>query len=514
MELSTERIHQGGWVINRTLEMYVPEPAVELNPFLSREPEPKPIPGFSDARESLPAPFWPKNQLAIDAYWKAWELAWRNLRQPVAGSWFVSNYIDTAFNDCLFMWDSAFIVQYGRYGQRVFGFQGTLDNLYARQHPDGFICREIRVADGTDQWHRFNPSSTGPNVLAWAEWNYFQNYGDLVRLRDVFWPLVGYHRWMRRHRTWPNGTYWTTGLGCGMDNMARVPKGCDAGQDHAWMTWVDATLQAMVNGRILREMAEVLGVDGIGDIIDESDILATWVNENLWDEEIGFYCDRFADGSLGGIKSVAGFWALLAGIVPSDRLDRFVGHLSDPQSFNRHHRVPSLAADAPGYEPVSGDYWRGSVWPPTNYMVLRGLTLTGQDDVAFEVATNHHDRVLEVFCETGTFWENYAPEASRPGDPARPDFLGWSGLGPIAVFLEYILGLRPLDPIGGRLLWDIRQTDEIGVDRYPLGPATSVSLRCAARSTAEEEPEVTGSADQPVEVEVRWSGGSKVVRLG
>jgi len=35
-------------------------------------------------------------------------------------------------------------------GSRAFDFQRTLDNLYAKQHPDGFICREIVEADGSD----------------------------------------------------------------------------------------------------------------------------------------------------------------------------------------------------------------------------------------------------------------------------------------------------------------------------------------------------------------------------
>jgi hypothetical protein len=81
----------------------------------------------------------------------------------------VSNFIDTAFNNCLFMWDSAFILLFaryrthththtartarteyafvlmnavaspaGRYGSRAFDFQRTLDNFYAKQHPDGY----------------------------------------------------------------------------------------------------------------------------------------------------------------------------------------------------------------------------------------------------------------------------------------------------------------------------------------------------------------------------------------
>ena len=48
--------------------------------------------------------------------------------------------------------------------------------------------------------------STGPNVLAWAEWEYWMNFGDRVRLGRVYPVLLAYHEWMRRFRTWPDGS--------------------------------------------------------------------------------------------------------------------------------------------------------------------------------------------------------------------------------------------------------------------------------------------------------------------
>ena len=59
------------------------------------------------------------------------------------------------------MWDSSFILMFARYGTRFFPFQNTLNNFYAQQHPDGFICREIK-ADGADCFERYDPVSTGP----------------------------------------------------------------------------------------------------------------------------------------------------------------------------------------------------------------------------------------------------------------------------------------------------------------------------------------------------------------
>lgn len=51
---------------------------------------------------------------------------------------------------------------------------------------------------------------------------------------------------------------------------------------------------------------------------------------------------------------------------------------------------------------------------------------------------------LQVFNDTGTVWENYSPEEAAPGSPAKPDFCGWGGLGPVAVLFEFIFGLCPV----------------------------------------------------------------------
>lgn len=49
----------------------------------------------------------------LSCYWRAWEIAFGNLRKPVPGSGFVSPYIGAAFNGCIFMWDSAFMMLFG-----------------------------------------------------------------------------------------------------------------------------------------------------------------------------------------------------------------------------------------------------------------------------------------------------------------------------------------------------------------------------------------------------------------
>jgi glycogen debranching enzyme len=510
-----ERVHRGPWV-RAPYDTYVRNELVAENSFLRMAPDTAPVPTFEEARRALPEPFWDGHASTIACNLKAWQLAFAHLRGPEPQSGFVARFIDPAFNDCTFLWDSCFMLLFGRYGARVFPFARTLDNFYAKQHPDGFICREIGRSLGDDRFERFDPSSTGPNVLAWAEWEHYRNFADRDRLARIFPVLRAYHQWLRAYRTWRDGSYWSTGWGCGMDNQPRLRQDtpyADPAHYHGRMTWVDATLQQILSARLLSLMARALGAEpAVRDMQDEAARLGQLANQHLWSEADRFYCDRFDDGSSNHLKSVGGFWALLAGVVPPARLGPFLAHLDDPRAFKRPHRLPSLSADHPAYD-ARGGYWRGSVWPPTSYMVLRGLTEVGRDALAHEIARNHLANVVAVFEATGTVFENYAPESAAPGVPAKPDFVGWTGLPPIAVLLEYVFGLRA-DAPARRLLWDLRLTDAHGVRRYPFGRDVSLDLRCDARSSPTDRPRVEASASGAVDLEVRWAAGSEVLKLG
>lgn len=189
---------------------YVMQTLVAENTFRTAKVE-KPKPGsFEQAKKVLPAPYWEGHEKEIEMYWKAWQIGIKNVCQPLDNSGFVTSYISPAYNGNIFMWDDAFITMFCRYGDRFFPFQKTLDNFYAKQHPDGFICREIR-ADGSDCFGRYDPTSTGPNLLPWSEWLYFTQFGDDNRLNKVFPVLAAYYKWLKLNRTWRNGTYWSSG---------------------------------------------------------------------------------------------------------------------------------------------------------------------------------------------------------------------------------------------------------------------------------------------------------------
>jgi hypothetical protein len=443
-------------------------PATEHNPFRQRTYDPQPLPSFADARPLLPQPILPQHPHWVRQYWQAWELVWSHLRTPTPENQFVSNYVASPNSHHLLMWDAAFLPHIGLYGRHAFNFLHTLDNLYARQHDDGFICRAIHMQTGQDAYPPYDPDSTGPNLLACTEWRYYRFTGDDSRLADVFWPLLAYHNWCRANRTWPNGLYWATGMSSGMSNQPRVPH---SKHHHRHWSWVDATIQAALSVGCLAQIATRINeMDHAAELQKERHLLANLLNDQLWNEEMQFYQDRGPNGRFSEAKSIAAYWALTdKELVPEKRRQPFVQHLRETWAFNVAHRIPSLSADSDGYNYESGNGWRGGVWPPMNFMVLRGLHNIGQHPLAHQIALNHMQQLHQVYINTGAFWDYYAPETAVPGKTAHANHIT-SAITPISLLLEDLIGIGVEWP-HRRVYWDRRLpcTEPFGVRNYPIG---------------------------------------------
>ena len=264
-------------------------------------------------------------------------------------------------------------------------------------------------------------------------------------------------------------------LGMGMDNIPRAPRGWEPKQGNGMThhelgqklsamnasdetklntfiaeyvntkqgVWnkqgrlVDFSAQMAMFSLQLREMAEIIGENGdIKDYEEFHSKVAKAINDKCWSETDGFYYDLGYDKQV--IRRHIGmYWTLLGKVVPEDKMDKFLSYLTNEDEFNRTMPLPALSAADPDYLGW-GDYWLGGVWAPTSYMVLRGLTAYGKDELAKSIAKKTYKNVATVFEATGTFWENYAPDLVSYGMPAKKDFCGWTALFPIAIYNEYI----------------------------------------------------------------------------
>lgn len=410
-----------------------------------------------ELRAQLPRPFLPAREGWLRLYWRAWELGARMVRHGTPANGFASLYVDAAFGGNIFQWDSCLIAAFARYSAELLPVLPALDNFYRRQEPDGYIAREYRWQNGASLWAKPSGDAVNPPLFAWAEWLLFQVHGSRARLLAIWPHLTRYYHWLQANRQLPNGLYWSSNLGSGMDNSPRVGA-----------AWCDFSLQQALNALALACIAAALGdEEGALRYRHEHARLADQINLLMWDEAAELYCDLDAASQPLPNKTIAPFWALLAEVAPPERAARLVDHLHDPAAFWRAHPFPTLAADHPFYAP-HGSYWQGAVWAPTNYVVISGLHAAGYDDLAREATARHLDMLLAVLETTGTIWENYRADEPAPGEPARPDFVGWSGLGPIALLLEQIIGLE-LDADDATVAWRIAEEGPFGVENLPLG---------------------------------------------
>lgn len=390
-------------------------------------------------------------------YQKALNIAKTKIRGSEKDPFFKKPYLDEAFSNNIFYWDTCFMTCYAKYHQQELPIHQALDNFYRVQDPDGYIGREY-LENGLPMWEKHHPVSINPPLLAFGELELHSQNPDVARLRRVYPNLKRHFEFLQRTYRGPDGLYFGDTLGMGMDNIPRHPPGWkDDGKGLTFknlypkvINYVDERSRWNVQGRLvdfsaqmalfarnLKQIAQLAGQPADVPTYEQAHAdLKTALNQHCWSEADGFYFD------LGYGKPIRRFhvgmyWTLLADVVPAERLARFISHLTDPLKFGRPVPVPALAADEPEYKPY-GDYWLGGVWAPTNYMVLRGLQHVGQTELAHTLARRYYQAVANVFHHTGTFWENYAPEFPSYGNIAKPDFCGWTAIVPITIYREFI----------------------------------------------------------------------------
>jgi glycogen debranching enzyme len=156
--------------------------------------------------------------------------------------------------------------------------------------------------------------------------------------------------------------------------------------------------------------------------------------------------------------------------------------------------VPTLAADHPKYV-KTGHYWLGSIWAPTNHMIVKGLAANNRHQLARKIVCNHLNNMSEVFKETNTVWENYAPETVEPGNLAKPDFVGWSAVGPIAQLIENYIGIT-LDIPANTIYWNLLSTEKLGIRNINFNNSL-VEIYCDERKSLNDPIKITVQTSTP-----------------
>jgi hypothetical protein len=450
--------------------------------------------------EKLPKPILDGNPEWVELYYAAWRMAWEKISTGTTENGFVEKFMDEGFNTMIFQWDTVFMTMFGMYARHLFPVMPSLDNFYRKQRADGYIQRVYfeETGEEVDQPTSEEPV-VNPPLFAWAELRYVHLSGDTSRIIRVLPALIQYFYWIETHCRSPYhpDLYYNTGLGSGMDNSPRP--------DIDQAVWIDFSAQQALAARCIAELAKKVGSEEIQKRFEINyERVANDIRRLCWDEQKGFYFDRTRHDTLCSTTHIGAFWTLLSGVAAEDQAEHMIDHLRNPSEFWRPHLVPTLSANDPNYEP-KGHYWRGSVWAPTNYMVVKGLEAYGHHDVAVQVAENHIGMMNRIYREFDpdeekiafeerygdeyhTIWECYSAEFPEPATRwdktfySRQDFVGWSGLGPIAMLIETVMGIE-LDGMQNTVRWRIRRLDRHGMEDIQLGDQW-VSFICQSRTSS------------------------------
>ena len=101
-------------------------------------------------------------------------------------------------------------------------------------------------------------------------------------------------------------------------------------------------------------------------------MLQELINNVLWDDARGIYSNRHWDGEFATEISPTSFYPMIAEIPNKKQAKKLVASLTDENLFWGKYVLPSIAKNSRYYAP-DGDYWRGRIWPPINYLLYEGL---------------------------------------------------------------------------------------------------------------------------------------------
>ncbi|MBQ6823314.1 MAG: hypothetical protein IJP27_01545 [Clostridia bacterium] len=476
-------------------------------------------------KNHLPRPVWDEHPEYNEFYMKAWELAHDHIKSIPGMP--QSPYMDEAFCDSqIWIWDTCFMALFCKYARAVFPGVESLRNFYEVLY-NGKKLATVIPGENEPEWTKKTkgqPSemdihiADNPPLFAWAEYENALMKGDKEYLRK----LLCEEQFLQKHFEWiesltesvtPRGVHASTCLMAepcgyrwegGRSGMDNTPRGRLGNREEKQrpknpdMLWLDALCQQALSAQMIAALFGLLE-DGENQALWQKrfEEKAQLLNGLYWDEEDQFYYDidrnthRFYK-----VMTVASYWAMTAKAATPARAAALVRALQSPETLGGTVPFPSLSRSDNDYSP-NGKYWRGGVWLPTSYAALTGLKNYGyyaEAHTAARTLLEHMYRTYTDF-EPHTIWECYAPEACTPATTewdmpwVRKDFCGWSALGPISIYIEFVLGFHTVNAFTKTVEWALPAHEgKLGIRNLHFGEITTDIL--------EEKGTVTVTADQ------------------
>ncbi len=462
-------------------------------------------------RSQLPEPVLDEKPEFLELYWKAWELAWKNVTQTPGMP--QTPYMNEAFaHDRIWIWDTAFMVHFCKYAPAIFPGIESLENFYQPMYDGASTPCVVHHPDN-------------PPLFAWVEYEYFKFTGDDSRIRR----MVADKRYLQRHydfletldsgstfpwagthtnfKKLPQGYMWS-GNPSGMDN---TPRGRD---EYDCILWLDAISQQALSALYISKLAGMVGLEE-----DEREFMRRYeelketVNRHYWCEQDHTYYDHHISyPCFIEVLTPVSFWPLMARIASPEQAEKLIAMALKPEKLGGPIPWASVARDDPDFD-ARGCYWRGGVWLPTAYMATKAMEKYGKLDEAAATAEDllQHMSLTYRNFSPHTIWEAYSPTKPEPSttkknrELVRPDFCGWSALGPISMLIENVLGFYDVDATAAKVKWHKHRTGRHGIRGLRFGSIVADIVAEGGR--------VTVQSNRPFTLEINgiehWCGPGK-----
>ncbi|MBQ6846660.1 MAG: hypothetical protein IJO61_05965 [Oscillospiraceae bacterium] len=491
--------------------------------------------GCRNWRDYIPVPVYEENTGYLDLYNKAWELAFLHIKNVPGMP--QNPYMDEAFCDTqVWIWDSCFMSLFTKYARDAFPGVETLNNfyevLYGGKHLPKIIPTEkepeFTGAIPGEPYEIKVHIADNPPLFAWAEYENALISGDVEYIKELLYEkkfLQKHYEWIEnlRESVTPEGVMHPTcliaekggyrweGGRSGMDNTPRGRIG-----EHAFeprpnnpdMLWLDAICQQALSANMISKLFKILD--------DETEV-SKWesrfyekkeiINRLYFDAEDNFYYDiDINTHNFYKVITPASFWTLTSSVASKEQAKALASHLSNPETLGGIVPFVSLSrSDADFNE--NGEYWRGSVWLPTAYASLRGLANYGLFDDARKASKKLLEHMYKTYTDFSphTIWECYSPIKPEPAlneyranEYVRRDFCGWSALGPISVYIEFVLGFHRIDAFTKTIEWAKPKSfkGKIGIKNLRFGDIiTDIEAKedkCKVKSNAKYVLKING----------------------
>jgi len=283
--------------------------------------------------------------------------------------------------------------------QNYWDFQALWNEQMPENAHDMVTCNIKPGQDNVKNW----PYSQIP-ILAWGLERVYKRNSDMELLKQCLQPTERFHEWYWRERDVTNigliavGAYngktryakWETfDNECNMDGLKMTThptrKGKKEGPWYGDICVTGNTAYLVMAERSLMRLAQILGDKEMAARrkvrIDKA---VEAMRKHMWDQEAGTFLSVNRDTLEKIPVATIGSWIPLHAGIPTEAQAKRMAETLQTPNWNTPLPVPTV--DRKDNRWRSDGFWRGDVWPATNYQIASGLKAYGYHDLAAAIA--------------------------------------------------------------------------------------------------------------------------------